>query len=87
MKISERLIIDFKVLNTKMLLGIRNINHFLKISAKLIDVSIVQSCSSTSNRRHNNELGYDFEQGTTKKYPTDASFAGFILTRERFRLI
>lgn len=83
MKISERLIIDLKVLNTKMLLGIRNINHFLKISAKLIDVSIVQSCSSTSN----NEKGYDFEQGTTKKYPTDASFAGFILTRERFRLI
>ena len=30
--------------------------------AKLVDVRRVQSYSSTSNRRHNNQKGYDFER-------------------------
>ncbi|MBR3481969.1 MAG: hypothetical protein IKH45_03660, partial [Neisseriaceae bacterium] len=35
--------------------------------AKLVDVSSVQSYSSTSNRRHNNKLGYDFERKPNEK--------------------
>ena len=44
---------------------LRFYSNFFRLTetfAKLVDVSRVQSYSSTSNRRHNNKKGYDFER-------------------------